>query len=147
LRSGWSNVVKGKQSPAIAGKPSGKQHASSKGSKADRTMSDAATEMSQATSTSSQASPSKGKQPSSSEASSSSSGASKDFTHPEQQAEADNPKSQPAPSTDSGKAAEAAEEPKDASSSDTTEVRLHSCIVTSLALFACSSRPYYGKYC
>lgn len=121
LRSGWSTVVKGKQSPSIASKPSGKQPASSKAEKADRTMSDAATEVSQATSLGSQPSPSKTKHSSSEASSSSSSGASKDTVsvNSEQHAEPE----KPADSKEADKAAASADEAKaGSSSSDATEV-------------------------
>jgi len=116
-------VVKGKQSPSIASKGSGKQSAGSKADKGDRSMSDAATEASQATSLSSQASPSKGKQ-SSSEASCSSSAASKDSvsTHSEQQADVEKPKPQPAASKEADQATDAADDAKAASSSKPEEV-------------------------
>jgi cell pole-organizing protein PopZ len=129
LKSGWSLVVKGKQSPSIAAasKPSGgKQAADSKAGKPDRSMSDAATEVSQATSASSQASPGKQSKQSSSEASSSSStAASKDSvsTQPEQQAEPDKAKTQPAASKEADKpAAEAAADAPKAAAATSSEV-------------------------
>lgn len=125
LRSGWSMVVKGKQSQSIASKPTIKQHAS-KADKAATAVNDAATEASHSTSVSSHASPSKGKQSSSEVSSSSSSGVSKGSTsvQSEQQVDADKPKSRSVASSESDKAAVAAEET--AGATDTTEVRLHS---------------------
>lgn len=125
LTSGWSLVVKGKQSQSV-GKTSGKHAAGSKTEKPDRTMSDAATEASQATSASSHASPVKAKHSSSEASSSSSSGASKESmsTQGEQQAEVHKPKKQLTASRSTDVAAESPQQgTTGASGSDAAEVR------------------------
>lgn len=143
LRSGWSTVVKGKQTPSIAKDSGKKQAVGGKGAKPERAMSSAATDVSQATSASSNASPNKAVQSSSEASSSSSSAPSKDSvsTHSEQQAEPEKPaKPQPAAGKESGKdkAPDAGEESKPASSEAPAEVRscgrLRSCIVARQAV-------------